>query len=135
MKGRSIAAAFAGIIGGAVLAYLLLPVVDKMYPPDMDAIKELDGDREAIAAYIKNLPAGFHLLGVVIGVLRMVAGLFIGALIDKTNLMTYIVIGAFSLLLAVLDVFAFPHPVWYGLVYIPVMIGIMIGFIYMKRRA
>jgi len=134
MKGRSIAAVFAGIIGGVILAFLLLPLVDKIYPPDIETLKMLSKDREAFTEYIRNLPAGFHFMGIAIGVVRLTAGLVIGGLIDKSNLMTLIFIGAFALLLAVLDVAISPHPVWYGIVYIPVIIGITSTFVYVKRK-
>lgn len=135
MKGRSVAAAFAGIIVGVVVAYLLLPVVDRLYPIDQEVFGEMKGNRSAMAAYIRNLPVGYHLMGIAIGTLRLLVGLVVGSLIDKNNLTTLIVISAFSLLLAVLDVFAFPHPVWYGLVYIPAIIGLTLAFIYTRKKA
>lgn len=135
MKGRSIAAVFAGIIGGAIIAYFLVPLLNKLYPPDLEAIKTIGDDREAIREYIRNLPAGFHFFTIAVGVIRLTAALVIGSLIDKINLMTLIVIGTFSLLLAVLEVFAYPHPVWFGMVYIPAMIGVTFAFVYLKRKA
>jgi hypothetical protein len=135
MNGRSIAATFAGIIVGAIIAYFLVPLLDKVYPPEVDVLKSLADDREALGNYIRNLPAGFHFLGIAIGMIRLIAGLVVGGLIDKLNLMTLIVIGAFSLLLAVLDVLALPHPIWFGFVYIPAIIGITAAFVYMRKKA
>ncbi len=135
MSGRSIGAVLGGIVAGILVMFLFNIIIDKVYPPDMEAIKALDGDPKKIAEYLRNMPAGFHLMGIVGGVIRLIVGLFIGSAIDKENLMTPIVIGAFFLLLAVLDSFAFPHPTWYGIVYIPAIALVSIGYIYMRRKA
>ncbi|GAB5416895.1 MAG: hypothetical protein Crog4KO_17620 [Crocinitomicaceae bacterium] len=135
MKGRSIAAVFGGIIAGAIIAYFLSPLIDTLYPTDLKSIKAFGDDFEGIKEYFRNYPAGFHLFTIGVGVVRLTVGLIVGSLIDRTNLMTLLVIGMFSLLLAVLEVFAFPHPVWFGFVYIPAMLGITFLFVYAKRKA
>lgn len=135
MNGRSIGAVIGGIVVGIIVMFLFNIVVDKLYPPDFEAIKALGNNPQKIAQYLRDMPAGFHLMGIIGGLLRLIAGLLVGSIIDKQNLMTPIVIAAFFLLLAVLDSFAFPHPTWYGLVYIPAIIVASIGFVYMKRRA
>jgi len=135
MQGRSIGAAFAGILAGVVIAFFLRPVIDGMYPIDQDVFASMKGDREAMYNYIKNMPAGYHLLGIGAGVLRLLIALIVGSLIDKKNLMTLIVISAFCILLAVLDIFAMPNPAWYGLVYIPALIGVTLAFIYTRKKA
>ncbi|XOV66497.1 MAG: hypothetical protein ACFHU9_12795 [Fluviicola sp.] len=135
MKGRSIGAVFAGIIAGVVVSYILWAQLEKAYPIEKELLEALLKDREGFREYMRNLPAGYHLGGIGIGCLRLIIGLVIGHLIDKSNAMTLIVIAAFCLLLAILDSFAMPHPVWYGLVYIPTLILIALGFIFMKRRS
>lgn len=135
MKGRSIAAVFGGIVSGAVIAYFLWIIVQKMYPIDKDTLKSFIGDRKAYNNFYRNLPIGFHVSGIAIGVIRLAAGLIIARLIDRTNFMTLIVVSVFSLLLAVLNVLAFAHPIWYGFVYIPLILGTAFGFMYMKRKA
>ena len=135
MNGRSIGAVIGGIVVGLFVTFLFGFVIDKLYPPDIEAFKKLNGNPAKIKEYLRNLPSGFHLMGVIGGFLRLLVGLFVGSLIDKQNLMTPIVISAFFILLAVLDSFAFPHPMWYGLVYIPVIIVASIGYIYLRRKA
>ncbi|MCR9171406.1 MAG: hypothetical protein NXI10_02870 [bacterium] len=134
MKGRSIAAVIGGIVAGVFIMYLFNLVVDKVYPPDWDAIRALKGDPKKIADYLRDMPAGFHLMGILGGLLRLIVGMFTGSFIDKENLMTPIVIAAFFLLLAVLDSFVLPHPGWYALTYLPLMILTSIGYVWMKRK-
>ena len=135
MKGRSIGAVFAGIVVIFVVSYLFNKVIDQLYPPDFDTMREIAGDRQKMIEYFKNLPAGFHFMGILGGVIRLIVALFVGSAIDKQNLMTSIVISAFALLLAILDSFAFPHPIWYGLAYVPAIVLVSMGYIYLKRRA
>lgn len=135
MNGRSIGAVFAGIIAGLIVSYLFGYVVEELYPPNFEELKALKETPWKIKEYLRDLPAGFHFMGIISGLLRLLVGLYLGSLIDKKNLMTPIVIAAFFLLLAILDPIAFPHPSWYSIVYIPSMILVSVGYIYMKRRA
>jgi hypothetical protein len=135
MKGRSIGAVFGGIVSGAIIAYFLWIVVQKMYPINEETLKAFVGNRKAYNDFYHSLPIGFHLSGIAIGVIRLAAGLIIARLIDRTNFMTLIVVSVFSLLLAVLNVLAFAHPIWYGFVYIPLIIGTAFGYMYLKRKA
>lgn len=135
MNGRSIAAVIGGIVAGLIVTYLFSFVIEMAYPMDLKAMKALNGDPAKIKEYLINLPAGFHLMGIIVGLIRMIVGMLLGSLIDKTNLMTPIVISAFFLLMAVLDSFAFPHPTWYGFTYVPVLILASVVYLYLKRKA
>lgn len=135
MKGRSILAAIAGIIAGVVVAYLLYPLIVQLYPIDEALLISMKDNPEDRVAYFRDMPAGFHMAQIFIGIVRLIVGLIVAGLIDRTNLTTLIVVAVFSLLLAVLDVLAYPHPTWYGFVHIPVTIGSAIGFIYPQKKA
>lgn len=135
MKGRSIAAVFAGIAVGAILGYILGPIVENLYAPKPEVIEEIKGNRNAFIELYRNQPAGFHLLNIGVGLLKLIVALLVGSLIEKKDLMIPLVIGAFWLLMALLGTFAWPNPMWYGIVYIPSVIGITIAYIYWKRKA
>lgn len=135
MRGRSILAVIGGIVVGAIVAYFSLIQVEKLYPIDPEVFETIRGDKDAFQAYLRNLPTSYHLAGLGIGILRLVIGLFVGRWIDKSNAMIPLTIAAFSLLLGLLDVFAFPHPIWYGFVYIPLLIGIAFLFIFTQKKA
>jgi len=135
MKGRSIAAVFAGIAAGAIIWYILAPMVGKMYTPDPEVLEAIKGDRKAFADLYRNQPASFHLLNIGLGILRLIAAMIVGSLIEKKDLMIPIIIAAFWLLMSLLDVLAWPNPMWYGFTYIPAIIAVTVAFVFWKRKA
>lgn len=135
MKGRSIAAVFAGIAVGAIIGFILAPMVGKMYTPDAHVLKTIMEDRKVFAEFFKNQPVGFHLLNIGVGLLRLIVAMLVGSLIEKKDLMIPIIIAAFWLLMSLLDVLAWPNPIWYGFVYIPAVIGITVVFVFWRKKA
>lgn len=120
---RSIAAALAGIIVSMVVVFLVESVGHLVHPPPPD----LDyRDAEAMRVYTSGLPLTaflFVLGGWALGTL--VGGAAAGLIARASFLRMAIIVGAFMLAATIVNLRMIPHPTWFavtGIVLIIVMI-------------
>src|SRR5688572_21651491 len=112
--GRSILAIVGGVLlGGISVGLIELPgYVLHPSPPGLDT-----SDRAALGRHFENAPLPARLLvavGWTIG--PLVGGLVAGAIARRAFLLHGLVIGVIFLLLDVVNIVSFPHPVWLAVV-------------------
>ena len=119
--GRRIGAVVAGLIVAVLIIMAVQAVSGALYPapPDLDFT-----DREAVAAYARQLPIGALLIVALSYLLgSLAAGATVGRLARDRHTWLGVVAGVVLTLAGFMNLAAIPHPVWFAVIttvtYIP----------------
>lgn len=108
---RSILGLIVGFIAGGVAVFLFEWIGHQVYPipPGLDT-----SDMKALAEYSKTAPVGAHAAILVAQCAGSLVGGFVTALIAVSARTLFVFIyGVLALLMALLNIYLLPHPVWF----------------------
>jgi len=135
MDKRGILAVFLGLLVSGIVVWFCMSITHTIYPVDNAEIKEAIKSREAFELYMLALPMGTF-IGVIIGHgFGILAGVFVGRLIDRRTRTPMFVIAAIMLLMSLLNYLSLPHPGWFLPVDLAFTLLLVSAFIFTRKKA
>ncbi len=111
--GRKIAAVLTGIVVAFALVFVIEMIGHRVYPPPSD----LDFTQpDIVAGYMQTLPAGAFMFVLAGFALATLAGGFVAARIARSQAFLFAgIIGALMLAATVANLLMIPHPLWFSI--------------------
>jgi hypothetical protein len=107
---KNVSAIIFGLITGFVLIRLTEFINHSLFPPPT----ELFTDKEAIKAYVEQLPLGAKLLVIAGWAIGSFGGAYIATVVEKSKSPVFpLIVGGLFMIMGVLNMLTIPHPVWF----------------------
>lgn len=135
MDKKTILAVFVGLLTAGIGVWLIMTLSTLIYPIDKEAIKEAMKSRETFRTYMLAQPVGSFIAVVFAHGLGILAGLFVGYLIDRRSRQHLFVIGGIMLLMSLINFLSIPHPLWFLFADLGFTLLLVASFIYTRKKA
>lgn len=116
------------VVLGVVAAVIVITAIESLghalYPPPANL--DID-DREAMQAFIANLPLGALLMVMAAWIAATLAGGVLACFIARERPYVYAgIVGALVLLGTIINLMAIPHPLWFSIVSLAAIVAVTI---------
>lgn len=128
MNTRSILAVVAGMIGGAVIIFLIQSVLHSMFPVEEELLKQFQKNPTLFKEFMLSRPLEMYLLVIISHALGILGGMIIGRLLQRKDAMPMFVIAGLLLLGNVVNFLTVPHPSWFPFADLGTSLGVALGY-------
>jgi hypothetical protein len=107
---KNVSAILFGLITGFVIIRLVEFINHSLYPPPLD----LFTDKDAIKAYVEQLPIGAKLMVIAGWALGSFGGAYVATMIEKSNSPVFpLIVGGLFMIMGIMNMLVIPRPIWF----------------------